>query len=475
MTRFAIALLAVPPLALFACGGASSSPTATSSIAGTPSSTAQPTTATGEAPEPQHLTFAPGQTIRADGKAGVFFLDPKIGAADAWVVPASVADRAPGLPYTFTIGGVSGDGSRVVYECLEPRTDAVPGPCGGGTDHLWYLLDTQRGSRTRLAAFTGPSVTISPDARTLLGITPDGVALADAADPSATRPVPMPQASGLPIFASWSPDSANVIVGTGVSGYPVTGTFLLRVADTRLSTLDVTNPAMDWSSDGSKIALATQDSRQGSLVVVDRDGTRIWSRQMDMLSPNPRWSSDGSLLSLQVLASPPSDAAPSGIVRLDIFDGVTGATSYRVAGAIACQDPVWTGDAHRLLVGSYAATAGSSPTSLIDLAALSVTPLNVFLTPLPFDADHAVVADGSSFSLVDLSTGAKTLIARTTVTPGWDALHANQPRFAGGRIVFTSLHLGHGGCGEGGSPATPPRLELLQGPFADDGPVTRGP
>jgi len=439
-------------------------------------STAQPTTAAGEPPVPQHLTFAPGETIIADGKAGVFFLDPSTGAADAWVVPAGVGD--PGLPYTFTIGGISSDGSKVVYECLEPRpnaTPSVPGPCGGGADHLWYLLDTQSGARTRIAAFTGPFETISPDGSTLLGVTSDGVALADASDPRAIRPVPMPQGSGLPIFASWSPDSANVILRTGVNGYPVTGTFLLRIADIRLLTLDVTNPAIDWSRDGSKVALATQDSRKGALVVVDRDGARIWSRQMDTLSPNPRWSSDGSLLSLQVLASPPSDMAPSGIERVDIFDGGIGATKYRIAGAIACQDPVWTGDAHHLLVGSYAATAGSSPTSLIDLAALSVTPLNGYLTPLPFDAAHAVDSDGSSFSLVDLSTGAKTLIAHTTVTPGWDALHENQPRFAGGRIVFTSLHLGHGGCGEGGSPETPPRLELLQPPFGDDGPVTRGP
>jgi hypothetical protein len=263
----------------------------------------------------------------------------------------------------------------------------------------------------------------------------------------------------------------NVILSTGVKGYPVMGTFLLRVANARLSTLDVTNPALDWSSDGSKVALAAQDSRPGALVIFDRKGTRIWSRQVDMFNPNPRWSSDGTLLSVQVLASLPSDSAPSGIYRLDLFDGATGATKYRVAGAIACQDPVWTGDAHHLLVGSYFA-AGSSPTSLIDLTALRVTPLNAYLTPLPFDTAHAVEFDGSTFSLVDLSTGTKTLIAHTTVTPGWDAIHANPPRFVGGRIVFTPLHLGHGGCGEGGSPATPPKLELLQGPFDDDGPVT---
>jgi hypothetical protein len=50
----------------------------------------------------------------------------------------------------------------------------------------------------------------------------------------------------------------------------------------------------------------------------------------------------------------------------------------------------------------------------------------------------------------------------------------HEPLFAGGRLVFTSLHGGHGGCGEGNSPQDPPAPELLAGPFADDAPVTRG-
>jgi hypothetical protein len=41
--------------------------------------------------------------------------------------------------------------------------------------------------------------------------------------------------------------------------------------------------------------------------------------------------------------------------------------------------------------------------------------------------------------------------------------------------LFTPLHLGHGGCGEGLGPAVTPKVDIQRGPFADDAPVSRKP
>lgn len=415
---------------------------------------------------PQHLTFAPGETISADGKAGIFFLDPETRAAEAWVVPAEVGGGGIGaLPFAFSIGGVSMDASRVVYQCQESAGSLRP--CGGGSDHLWFLLDTEDGSRTRLAAFTGSFATISPDGQTLLGTDSDHrLLLADTRKPDETRHVILPPVSHPPLVEHWSPDGANVVVSTGIAGYGRDAAFLVRVEDARVMPLDIPDVAIDWSSDGSKVALVAQettgDGLSPSLVVLDRDGTLLWSQDVETLNPNPHWSTDGSLLAVQTLA--PTEPAEEfvRIYRLDVFDGGTGEIRFRIAGAIACEGPVWIADTHRLVVGSYE----SITAALVDLDARNIEPLNGYLTPMPFDAEHGIAFGGDTFWLVDLTTDERTLIAETTVTPSWDP-HHRQPLFAGGRIVFTARHLGHGGCAAGNSPTTPPQLEILEGPFAD--------
>jgi hypothetical protein len=128
----------------------------------------------------------------------------------------------------------------------------------------------------------------------------------------------------------------------------------------------------------------------------------------------------------------------------------------------------WVAGTHRLLTESY-----GFGEALVDLEARGLRLIDVYARPTPLDPNTAILFDGSDFRSYDLATGATKLIAHTTVTPAWDPNHG--ALFAGDRLVFTALHGGHGGCGEGAGPQNPPRPELLAGPFADDAPVTAGP
>ncbi|HZP58233.1 MAG TPA: hypothetical protein VFC53_11890 [Dehalococcoidia bacterium] len=465
--RTAHALLATALVALLAvaCGG-DANKDASATKAGSP--TARSTAAPGETPAPEHLRFARGDTIAADRKAGIFFLDPETGAADAWVVPATeYPDAGIGpLPFTFTIGGASGDGSKVVYECLEARASGSPGPCGGGEAHVWYLLDTTSGERTRLSLFTGVFASISPDGKTLLGLAGDALATADADAPqSVDARISLPGATAPAAYADWSPDSERVVVQAAVPGAPVQQTYLVNVSAASARLLQAGQTGVSWSPDGSKLAItfgsADKDTGAGTLNVLGRDGKQIWSRALRTFSANPQWSADGDLLSVQVQEpSPPGTVAA---YRLDIYDGATGKTRYRVAGAIACQGPVWDGDTHRVVVGQY--FSGPAGSALVDLPGGEITQLGTYVTPSP-DAGRFIEFDGHDFSVVT-SAGDRQLIAHTTVTPSWDALH-RLPQFIGGKIAFTSLHGGHGGCAEGASPETPPKLEVVYPPFADE-------
>ncbi len=469
MTRAIVCLCIVLGGVIAAACGRESSKQTTSPTASSVAATATVASGERDAPMPRHVTFAPGETIAADGQAGIFFLDAKTGAAEGWVVPASRfpgAEPAYDLPYTFTIGGVSADGGKIVYTCLLPQASGAPRPCDGTASRTWYLLDTRTGARTRLDGFTGALVTLSPDGRMLVGETPDGAAIAKTSTPGDTRALALPaDARGL-LFADWSPDGANVIVRAGTRGYPTIAAYLARVADGRAVELSLPDPQVAWASDGSKVTLVAQgaSAELSDLLVLDRDGGVVWSRKIHTFSPNPEWSADGTLLSVQVLGTLPSPATPSGIDRLDILDGATGATRYRVAGAIGCQGPVWAGDTHKLIVDQYFGASGST---LVDLEGGGMRALGTYVTPAPFSAQMGVAFNGKDFSSIDLATAQSAIIAKTTVQPSWDPLH-QIPLFAGGRIVFTALHGGHGGCAEGASPDTPPKLEILYPPFAGE-------
>lgn len=415
---------------------------------------------------PQHVTFAPGETISADGQAGIFFLDPKTGAAEGWVVPA-FGDPALTykLPFSFTLGGLSADGSKFVYRCDEPHTGSGPVLCGGSPHEVWYLFDTESGKRTRLDAFTRALMTLSPDGKTLLGETADGLAFADAAHPGDLRRLTLPtDANALSFSVNWSPDGSRlVLVDASLN------TFLVRVSDGLVTELGIRAHGASWSSDGAKFAMGKQiDTAHSELMVLDRDGGVLWSKPMTTGGVGGVWSADGSLLYASE-TEPPLPPNTIGADRVDILDSETGATTYRVRGGLC---PIgWVGPTHHLITESY-----GFGQALVDASTGQLTMLNnvnAYGLPTPFDPNIEVMFDGSDFRSYDLSTGATKLIAHTTVTPAWDTLHG--ALFAGSRIVFTALHLGHGGCGEGSGPENPPKPELLVGPFADDAPVTMGP
>jgi hypothetical protein len=453
-----------------ACGGSSSPATSATSPGGataeapTPSPEPEATAGAGDDPLPQHLTFAPGETISADGKAGIFYLDPKTGAAEAWVVPANPApDLGYYLAFSFTVGGLSSDGSRFIYECKESRANSGPVPCGGSTHDVWYLFDTTSGRRTTLTAFDADLLTISPDGTTLFGETSDGLALAAADHPADPRKVVLPpDADGLRFDVNWSPGGDRLVLVDASLNL-----FLVRVGDATVTALGLRSYGAAWSSDGAKFAVGERVSEnQSRLVVMDRDGEELWSKPMTTGGVGGTWSADGTLLYAEEQERAPAGAGYGPQERVDVLDAGDGRTRYRITGAFC---PVgWAGESHVLLTSSY-----GFGEVVADLDAGSLKRIDVYAMPTPFDSGRAIVFDGSDFRSYELATGATSMIAHTTVTPSWDTLHGI-PLFADGRIIFTALHLGHGGCGEGGAPKDPSAPALLAGPFADDAPVTRG-
>jgi dipeptidyl aminopeptidase/acylaminoacyl peptidase len=219
--------------------------------------------------------------------------------------------------------------------------------------------------------------------------------------------------------------------------------------------------AAAFSPDGSRLAVVlTPDSPKppdllSGTFVFDRDGQELWRSPVTGFAPNPRWSPDGTRLAVDADTLPDVRA-----LQLHVFDGATGEEQYRIEGALACQDPVWTADGSKLIVGSYTRQGAV----VADPATQTFEQLSVYAVPSPFDASLGVSFDGFDFSTVDLDTGEATFLTHTTVGPGWDFLH--EPLFAGGRIVFAAPHGGHGGCLEGGAPDPLPELAWRFPPFA---------
>ena len=458
-----LAVVVASALLVAGCGG-SSGAERTSSAAVTAAATA--TAAPGVAPTPEHLTFAAGQTISADGKAGIFFLDPYTGAADAWVVPTNGVPDTSGYysPFHFSVGGFSADRSRVVYTCKASGTSGLE-PCEGGPTYTWYMLHTETGGRTTLAGFTGDFASISPDGSTLIGRTGDGIGVARASEPSSVRPVSLPEGAAGDLSqarADWSADGSRVVLTAGMQARSTT---LIDTEEASATALAVSPAGAAWSPDGMQFALGRDiDKDRSELAVVDRDGEEIWSKPIAAGGVGGVWSGDGRYLYAEEREAPAADGF-GPLDRVIVLDASTGATAYRIRGGFCPTG--WAGTSHTLLTGSY---GFGQVVADLDAGALRV--IDEYAMPVPFDDTLAILFNGSDFSSYDLTTGAKKLIAQTTVSPAWDPNH--EPLFAGERLAFTALHGGHGGCGEGQGPKDPPQPELLVGPFGDDAPVTRG-
>ncbi|MCI0856925.1 MAG: hypothetical protein J4N98_09555 [Chloroflexi bacterium] len=397
--------------------------------------------------ELQHLLFTPEETIAADGP-GIFYIDIETGAAEGWFVPG-------GETFEFSIAGISSDGSLVLYSCQKQSPEGLT-PCGGPNPGTWYLLNTETGERTQLPLVMEYR-SLSPDGRTLLGETADGLALASVSTPSDVRPLGVGPGS-----ATWSPDSASIIVRSAG------GTYLAHAdsADTvQLLPESVRNIA--WAPNSSRVALmlppeeSTSTDSSSGIFVFDEDGNQLWSGPTAGDVPNPRWSADGEHLAVQVRIEyePEPELGPT-FFRLDVFTGDTGEPLYRMPGAIACTGPIWTADGSRLVVGSYG--FGSF---VVDPGTNTFQRLEVGATPSLTNAEVGVGYNGFDFYSVDLSTGKATLLAETTVEPAWFGDH--EPLFVNDRIVFTAPHGGHGGCSVCCAPETPPQPTLEYPPFDD--------
>lgn len=460
-TRF---LVVVAVLALTAaCGGGSVSPAAPSARAPSPVAspslqpeTAQAPTPAADTPAPRRVTFARGQTVVAPAEAGIFFLDPKTGATEGWVVP----DPGAGAP-AFTVGAVSASGTKVIYSC---QAAALPPPCAGRSSIVWYVFDTGTGARARLDRFQGSFISISPDGRTILGNTAQGVAMAATASPDAVRLIDQGRgARGVASAAYWSPGSdRGVLVLDLVTPRPPTPT------PERSLLLDGTGQVLHelgtvwdlaWSPDGSRFAEehgAGYYDLNHTLTMFDRGGGVLWTRApVYSRGGNLQWSPDSRSLAVQALSTPRYSLSE---IRLDVLNAATGATRYRIPGAFACSGPVWTADGSRLIFD------GPGGSVVADPATRAFRTLRQFVTPDATNPDLGITW-GGDFGLVDLNSGRWTLLSHTTLDPSWDPVHG-LPLFAGGRILFTPHHGPHGGCGESIAPGLAPKLAFQFPPLA---------
>lgn len=459
-TRF---LVVVAVLALAAaCGGGSVSPGALS-----PAASPSPQPATAQAPTPapdtaapRRVTFAPGQTVVALAEAGIFFLDPKTGATEGWVVP----DAGPGA-LAFTVGGMSASGNSVLYSCQEYQAIAPARPCAGSGSVTWYLLDTSTGARARLDRFQGSFISISPDGRTIIGNTAQGVAMAATASPDAVRLIDQGRgARGVASAAYWSPGSDRVVLvldlATPRPPTPTPVRSLLLDGAGRIVRDLGTVWDLAWSPDGSRFA---EEHGAGSydlnhtLTMFDRDGGVLWThRPVYSRGGNPQWSPDSRSLAFQALTPRYSISE----IRLDVLDAASGATRFRIPGAFACSGPVWTADGSRLVVDG----PGPGGSVVADPATRTFRTLSAYVTPDATNPNLGITW-GGDFGLVDLNTGRRALLSHTTLDPSWDSAHG-LPLFAGGRIVYTPHHGAHGGCGESIGPGPAPKLAFQYPPFA---------
>ena len=271
--------------------------------------------------------------------------------------------------------------------------------------------------------------------------------------------------------ALWAPDSSQVLLG-GVDRAMLVDVSRAQVIELLPGRIG----GAAWNQDGSAIAVSRpfdekSPDRPGGTFVFDTAGELMWTALVNGFTPNPRWSPDGRNLSVQVDA-PPADGERVRYFRLDVFDGGTGEPLYRIDSAIACAGPVWTADGRLLVIGNQAEFRHRL---LADPEAGTFQALDSSVVPSPFEANEAFELTFSEIGAIDierdfyrtdLSTGERTLLARTTLEGGWHGGY-HDPLFAGGRIVFAAPHGGHGGCAEGGFPEEPLDLAFQYPPFDD--------
>lgn len=421
-------------------------------------------------PQPQRVSFAPGEVVSADG-AGIFFADPYTGAIEGWVIPGTKE------MFDFWVKDVTTDGKLVLVDCVWRRGDGNLIPCGSNDrlgPRFWYLFDTQTGERQHLDGLTSSLVTLSPDGGMLFALEKSR-AVFQPVNGGEAHYVQLPYDSPFePFGASWSPKGDAIVVGLTHDG----GTAGEQPVDTMLFRADAAGPikllegksSAAWSPDGSRLALGlwdfTYNGQTPGTLVFDANGRQLWSSLLGGY-PNLRWSPDDSKLAAQVeLKKDPN--YPLGILALDVLDGATGEPLYRILGA-SCSGAEWTADSSHLIVDD----AQHPGDVLVDLATGTFKWPPMGFDPTPFDANLGLggCPDGvpgtpsasANYCTFDLRTGEVRPLVQIRTQAPWEPPIRSQ--FVGRRIAFMLGFGGHGGCGEGQAPQPP--LQFLYPPYGE--------
>lgn len=217
-----------------------------------------------------------------------------------------------------------------------------------------------------------------------------------------------------------------------------------------------------WSPDGSEFAIARAIERAegpSEIAVYSRDGKLLWSQPRYAFFPNLNWSPDGSSIGIQVLSRPEPVA---GAMRLDVLDAETGATRYRIVGAIACEGRLWTADGARLiLLGAY----GFERSVVADPRDKTLRGLSAQLSPSPTEPDIAYAYEGAASVG---TTGVNIDSGETRQIASFPFPMASTTLSGGTRFAFiATLAGGRGGCAEAIEYVDPPTTHFEYPPFTD--------
>jgi len=415
-------------------------------------------------PRPQHVSFATGEETNTHGQAGVVFVDPATGGADAWLLE--------GVPANYSLSLGASDGHLLLYRCQHPTGWASPAGCD--PPNAWYLFDTQAGDRVRFDMFSDHTtpVVVWPEGDEVLGVTASGAVLVRATQPYQSRKIDVPQGYQLvPASALWDRNGTRLIVAALQSDGSAPALLKYQALLIDRSSGAVTQLGDDmhsfaWSPDGSMFAVTRASERledPSEIAVYSRDGTLLWS-QPRFGPSNPSWSPDGASIAIQVLSRPERVA---GAMRLDVLDAATGTTRYRIVGAIACEGRLWTADASRLiLLGAY----GYEGSVVADPRDGTLRALDAYPRPSVTEPNVAYVGgfDGwtTSVSAVNIDTGETRHVAAFS-SPVEATTLSGSPLFRGRFAFIATEPGGRGGCAEAIDNVSPPTTHFEYPPFAD--------
>ncbi|MDP2953407.1 MAG: hypothetical protein Q8O76_08850, partial [Chloroflexota bacterium] len=282
--------------------------------------------------------------------------------------------------------------------------------------------------------------------------------------PTLKEPTVIDQGQGQPAPSDWSPDGKALLIVThrnlpdSKTGWLVTS-YLISPA--------LKNPVVvdqgpggpfpsTWSPDGALVVVAKTSG--GQIQVVNQAGRVLWATSLGVSTVwNRGWSPGGGSIIIQAnIYARDGISGPYAYV----LDAATGTTRFRVAEATAACDQTWTADGSHFLVwnnhnpGSphYLIAADGSSLRRIDPDPRGYA---AYLGLSPKEANRAVVHQwgpgpvSDSLKIMDLATGQLTPLvsAAPTATLGWDSQHPSRRWLSDGRLVFSTPHGGHGGCG----------------------------